>query len=164
MAASQWRLIASLIRPHRRAVAAYGATLTVATAIPLLGSLALARFVRLVVIGAPSGPRITYGLLYAASGLAASVMTIAVTWRTTALAWAITDGLRHELVAYVLHADLAFHRDRTPGELVTRVDGDVNAMTQFLGTVVARIIAIVAWGDHVPITGSVTDTIRIVVR
>ena len=58
----------------------------------------------------------------------------------------LTDDLRHSLVRRVLDADLAFHRDRTPGELVTRIDADVTAMTQFLSRVVARVIAIVLLG------------------
>ncbi|MEZ5257855.1 MAG: ABC transporter ATP-binding protein, partial [Ilumatobacteraceae bacterium] len=45
--------------------------------------------------------------------------------------------------AHVLHADLAFHRDRTPGELLTRCDGDVTSLTTFLAGVVARIVGIV---------------------
>jgi ATP-binding cassette, subfamily B, bacterial len=139
---SEWRLIASLLRPHRRALAGYGAVLAVAAGLALGGSLLLARFVDLAVDRAPTSELVAVIVGYIAVGLAASVVTVVVTWRSITLAWRITDSLRHELAHHVLHADLAFHRDRTPGELVTRVDADVTAMTQFLSQVVARIVAI----------------------
>ena len=53
---------------------------------------------------------------YTGLGLASSLVSVLVVWRSTALAWAITDTLRHELAAFVLGADLAFHRDHTRGE------------------------------------------------
>jgi ATP-binding cassette, subfamily B, bacterial len=139
---SEWRLIASLLRPHRRALAGYGAVLAVAAGLALGGSLLLARFVDLAVDRAPTSDLVVVIAGYIAVGLGASVVTVVVTWRSITLAWRITDSLRHELAHHVLHADLAFHRDRTPGELVTRVDADVTSMTQFLSQVVARIVAI----------------------
>ena len=42
----------------------------------------------------------------------------------------------------MLRADLSFHRDRTPGELLTRCDADVTSLTTFLATVVTRIVGI----------------------
>jgi ABC-type bacteriocin/lantibiotic exporter with double-glycine peptidase domain len=126
---SPWRLLRDLMRPQRRALGTYGAVLSVATALPLVASLLLARFVTLAVEGAPARRLVPLALGYAGCGLAVSFVTVAVTWRATTLAWRITDGLRHELALRVLRADLRFHRDRTPGELVTRVDADVTAMT-----------------------------------
>ena len=146
MADSPWWLLRELMRPHRRALGGYGVVLSIATALPLVGSLLLARFVSLAVDGSPAHRLVPLALGYAACGLMVSFVTVAVTWRATTLAWRITDGLRHELADRVLHADLAFHRDRTPGELVTRVDADVTAMTQFLSQVVARVIAIALLG------------------
>jgi ATP-binding cassette, subfamily B, bacterial len=143
---SQWRLIGGLLRPHRRELILYGAVLALATAVPMGSSLVLSRFVRLAIERAPSSRLAPLAIAYAALGLAASVMTIITTWRSTLLAWRITNDLRNDLASYVLHADLSFHRDRTPGELVSRVDGDITAMTEFLATVVARVIAIVALG------------------
>ncbi len=141
-----WRLVLGLLRSHRLGLAGYAVVLAAATALPLVGSLLLARFVDLVVQRATFGELAPYAGGYAVIGLVTALVTIAVTWRTTSLAWRLTDGLRRDLTAHVLQADLAFHRDRTPGELVTRVDADVTAMTQFLSRVVARVIAIVLLG------------------
>lgn len=142
--ATPWGFVVGLLRPHRRSTAAYGAVLALATVIPLVGSLLLARFVERAVGGAPVGDLAALAAGYAFTGLVASVLNVAVIWQATSLAWQITDQLRRDLAAKVLGGDLAFHRDHTPGELVTRVDADVTAMTQFLSQVVARVIGICA--------------------
>jgi ATP-binding cassette, subfamily B, bacterial len=143
---SQWRLIGALLRPHRRQLAVYGAVLALATAVPMASALVLTRFVRLASERAPASQLATLAALYAGLGFAASVMTVTMTWRSTLLAWRITNSLRNDLASYVLYADLSFHRERTPGELVSRVDGDITSMTEFFATVVARVVSIVAVG------------------
>ncbi len=135
-------MLASLLRPQWRLVAAFAAVLSVATAIPLGASILLARFVRLAIERAAPSRLVPVAAAYAGLGLLSAGLTVAVTWRATVAAWGITNGLRHDLADYVLRADLGFHRDRTPGELVTRVDADITSMTQFLSTVVAQLIAI----------------------
>jgi ABC-type multidrug transport system fused ATPase/permease subunit len=142
MSGSHWAFVSSLIRGHRRAFAGYGLLLAVATALPIIGSLLIARFVALVVDGAGIGRVAPLGLGYAAVGLVSSGVGVLVTWRSMALAWRITNDLRHELASHVVHADLSFHRDRTPGELLTRCDADVTSLTTFLGSVVARLVGI----------------------
>lgn len=135
-------MLASLLRPQWRLVAAFALVLSVATAIPLGASVLLARFVRLAIERAGPSRLVPVAAAYAGLGLLSAGLTVAVTWRATVAAWGITNGLRHDLADYVLRADLGFHRDRTPGELVTRVDADITSMTQFLSTVVAQLIAI----------------------
>ncbi len=142
MDGSPWRMLASLLRPQWRLVAAFAAVLSIATAIPLGASILLARFVRLAIERAAPARLVPVAAAYAGLGLLSAGLTVAVTWRATIAAWGITNGLRHDLADYVLRADLGFHRDRTPGELVTRVDADITSMTQFLSTVVAQLIAI----------------------
>ncbi len=102
----------------------------------------MARFVDRVIAQAPVIELVTLALVFAGLGLASSLLVILVTWRSALLAWRLTNGLRHELASLVLNADLSFHRDRTPGELLTRCDGDVTALTSFLSAVVARIVGI----------------------
>lgn len=140
---SHWGFVKTLLRPHHRAFALYGLLLAIATSLPILGSLVLARFVALVVDGAGMSRVAPLGLGYAALGLASSAVEVLVTWRSTQLAWRVTNQLRNDLVNQVLEADLSFHRDRTPGELLTRCDADVTSLTNFLSSVVSRIIGIV---------------------
>ena len=49
MSTSHWGLMVGLARPHRRAFAGYGILLAAATALPVVGTILIARFVDLVV-------------------------------------------------------------------------------------------------------------------
>ena len=142
MARNHWRLFASLLRPHRRALAGYGAVLAGATSLPLAGPLLLGAFVNAATTGAGYRRLAAYAGGYIGVGIIASAVTAVTTWRSTVLAWRITDGLRHDLVDSALHADLDFFRDHPTGELVSRIDADVTAMTTFLGQFVARSLGI----------------------
>lgn len=142
MSGSHWQVLGSLVAPHRRAFGGLGLLMAVATALPIAASFAMARFVDRVIAGAPVRELVTLALLFACLGFLSSVLVIVVTWRSALLSWRLTNGLRHELAGLVLNADLSFHRDRTPGELLTRCDSDVTSLTSFLAAVVARIIGI----------------------
>jgi ABC-type multidrug transport system fused ATPase/permease subunit len=155
------RLLASLLRPHRRSVVVYGLALAAATALPLTSAVLLGSFARLAVRGAPYKELLPVGVLYAAIGLVSSVTTVLVTWRGTVLAWQVTNQLRHDLAEYVLQADLSFHRDRTPGELVTRVDWDITLMTQFMATVVAQVVAIGALAGGTIVVAAVVEPVLV---
>lgn len=135
-------MLIGLVAPHRRAFVGLGFLMAFAAAIPIAASFAMARFVDRVIAQAPVSELVTLALVFAGLGLASSLLVIVVTWRSALLAWRLTNGLRHELASLVLNADLSFHRDRTPGELLTRCDGDVTALTSFLSAVVARIVGI----------------------
>ena len=42
--------------------------------------------------------------------------------------WDATNRLRVDLAAHVLRLDMGFHKLRTPGELIARIDGDVGTL------------------------------------
>ncbi len=140
---SHWRLLWSLASPRWRSFALYGLVLSAATALPIAASFVLAAIVQGAIDGAATRDLVILAGIYAVLGLVRSGMQVAVSWRATALAWDVTDELRHDLARLVLEADLAFHRDRSPGELVTRADADVTEMTRFFSSIVARVVAVV---------------------
>ena len=133
-----------MVAPHRRLVATYSLALALATALPITAAVLLSHFVDLAVARASTGRLVSVAAMYAGLGLVGSLVSVLVVWRSTVLAWAITDTLRHELAGFVLGADLAFHRDHTRGELVSRADDDVSAMAMFLSQFVARAISVLA--------------------
>ncbi|HRE02095.1 MAG TPA: ABC transporter transmembrane domain-containing protein, partial [Ilumatobacteraceae bacterium] len=61
-----------------------------------------------------------------------------VAWFATVTAWRTTNTIRLDTTRHVLGLDHEFHRTHTPGELIQRVDGDVTAVSDFLGSVVPK--------------------------
>ncbi|MEM8611846.1 MAG: ABC transporter ATP-binding protein [Cyanobacteria bacterium P01_H01_bin.105] len=72
--------------------------------------------------------------------LARQGLEIAATYIGETLAWSATNQLRLDLAKHCLGLDLAFHKTHTPGELVERVDGDVDALSRFFSQFVLQVV------------------------
>jgi ATP-binding cassette subfamily B protein len=57
------------------------------------------------------------------------------------MAWCTTNSLRTDLFRHVLHLDMGFHNNHTPGELLERIDGDTTQLANFLSQLVLQIVA-----------------------
>ncbi len=55
------------------------------------------------------------------------------------VAWTATNALWADLAAHLVRLDLGFHKTHTPGELIERVDGDVNALAGFFSSLVVQL-------------------------
>ena len=54
--------------------------------------------------------------------------------------WRATNALRRDLARHCLRLDLSFHQQHTPGEMIERIDGDINAMARFFSQFVVQIL------------------------
>jgi ATP-binding cassette subfamily B protein len=57
------------------------------------------------------------------------------------VAWSATNGLRADLALHVLRLDMSFHKAYTPGELLERIDGDVEALANFFSRMVLQLLS-----------------------
>jgi ATP-binding cassette subfamily B protein len=55
--------------------------------------------------------------------------------------WTATNQLRVDVAAHSLSLDMSFHKDRTSGENVERVDGDINALANFFSSFVIVLLS-----------------------
>ncbi len=84
-------------------------------------------------------------LLLAAAGFTAialltQIFAVVATYLGETVAWTATNALRIDLAAHCLKLDLSFHKAHTPGELLERVDGDVNALSRFFSQLVIHVL------------------------
>lgn len=63
------------------------------------------------------------------------------TYTSADVGWRATNALRLDLFRHVLRLDMAFHKDRTPGELIERIDGDVTSLSNFFAQFVSQMLA-----------------------
>jgi ABC-type multidrug transport system fused ATPase/permease subunit len=61
------------------------------------------------------------------------------TYLSEDLGWAATNRLRHDLAAHCLRLDMGFHKLRTPGELIERIDGDVSTLAESFSALVVQM-------------------------
>lgn len=58
--------------------------------------------------------------------------------------WSATNALRADLALHLLELDLSFHKARTAGELIERIDGDVTSLAGFFSRFAVNVIGNVA--------------------
>jgi ATP-binding cassette, subfamily B, bacterial len=71
------------------------------------------------------------GVIFVGIALANQAISIFATYVSENVAWTATNQLRTDLVAHCLSLDMAFHKAHTSGELIERIDGDVNTLSTF---------------------------------
>jgi ATP-binding cassette, subfamily B, bacterial len=57
------------------------------------------------------------------------------------VAWQATNELRADLALHCLRLDMTFHKAHKPGELIERVDGDVNMMANFFSQLLIQLVS-----------------------
>lgn len=76
---------------------------------------------------------IVVALVYQAFSAAATYVTQDVRWRTT-------NELRADLAWHTMNLDMGFHNARTAGEMISRVDEDVNMLSNFFSQFIIQVI------------------------
>ena len=75
---------------------------------------------------------IVIAVVYQLFAAAAAYVTQDVRWRTT-------NELRNDLAWHVMNLDMGFHNARTAGEIISRVDEDVNTLSNFFSQFIIQV-------------------------
>jgi ABC-type multidrug transport system fused ATPase/permease subunit len=106
----------------------------------LLGPQLLGRFVDAAAANTAADRLATLGALFFAAVVAQKIIHLVMVYLTEDLGWATTNALRADLTAHVLRLDMGFHKLRTPGELIERIDGDVGELATYFSEIVVSLL------------------------
>ncbi|MHA1408377.1 MAG: ABC transporter ATP-binding protein [Candidatus Heimdallarchaeaceae archaeon] len=56
------------------------------------------------------------------------------------LSWSTTNKLRYDLTQHCINLDMTFHNKHKPGEMIERIDGDINTLATFLSQFSVQLI------------------------
>jgi ABC-type multidrug transport system fused ATPase/permease subunit len=106
--------------------------------------LAVPQVMRLFVDGALSGAAranlIRLALAYTLAFVLRRGLGMLASYWSQRVAWTATNALRIDLIAHLVRLDLSYHKAHTPGELIERIDGDVDAMAAFFSHFVVSLL------------------------
>jgi ATP-binding cassette, subfamily B, bacterial len=106
--------------------------------------LANPQIIRYYIDTAVSGGSLTLlvrgALLFIGIAILQQVITIFVMYFSETVGWTATNLLRMDLATHCLNLDLSFHNAHTPGEIIERIDGDVNKLSNFLSRFVIDML------------------------
>ena len=127
------------VTPQWRRTALLGGLILGSIALQLLGPQLLRTFIDSAIGGAAIESLATIALAFVGIAVLTQLLAAWSQYVGEDLGWTATNALRSDLALHVLRLDLTFHKARTGGELIERVDGDVTALAAFFSRFVVNV-------------------------
>jgi ABC-type multidrug transport system fused ATPase/permease subunit len=121
-------------------LAILGGAMALRLALPLL----LGRFADDALAGEPTAALTTLAVAYVAAAVGSAALDLVVVWWSARVSWRAGNRLRERLAAHALRLEQAWHGRHSPGQLIERIDGDVEAMAVFFAGMAVQIAGNVA--------------------
>ncbi|HRW10707.1 MAG TPA: ABC transporter transmembrane domain-containing protein, partial [Caldilineaceae bacterium] len=125
---SPWQLLTTYLRPYRWQVLLLWLLLLATLATQLINPQIIRRFLDAAEAGSALTVLLGAAGLFLAIALIEQLLGLATTYLGTNIGWQATNQLREDVVAHCLTLDREFHKTHSPGELLERIDGDINAL------------------------------------
>ncbi|MBE9110003.1 ABC transporter ATP-binding protein [Nodosilinea sp. LEGE 07298] len=133
-------ILATYLKPQRGRFWGLAIALLGGIGLQLLNPQILRYFIDTAIAGGQQQSLVLAAGAFMAIAILQQGLAIATTYFSETIAWSATNALRLDLARHTLHLDLAFHKAHTPGELVERVDGDVDALSRFFSQFVLQVV------------------------
>jgi ATP-binding cassette subfamily B protein len=98
------------------------------------------RFIDSAQAGAAESVLLTIAGAFLLISVAQQIISVFARYIGEVVAWGATNELRYELAEHCLQMDMSFHNATNPGELIERIDGDVQSFGNFFSQLVVKVI------------------------
>ncbi|GER90518.1 helicase [Dictyobacter vulcani] len=133
-------LLARYLRPQWLTTLLMSLLLLVSIGLQLENPRILRDFIDMTLAQGLSQNLIWAALLFLVITLLNQAVSVASSYLCEKVAWTATNALRGDLLAHVLTLDQGFHKSHTQGELLERIDGDVNDLANFFSKFVVHMV------------------------
>ncbi len=133
------RLLARYLRQQKKRVILLFILLIGSIALQLVNPQLVRRFLDGVENGRTLNELLGTAVLFTGIAIAAQLVRLAGTYVGEIVAWTATNDLRADLALHCLKLDMSFHKTNKPGELIERVDGDVNQLASFFSQLIIQL-------------------------
>ena len=135
-----WEILAIYMKPLWRKVLLLFALLMIGIGLQVLNP----QIIRYVLDEAQTTqqlqPILIAGVIFLLSAFLLQIVTVAATYIGEDVGWTATNRLRADLALHCLKLDMSFHGDRTPGQMIERIDGDVANLAIFFSQFVVQVL------------------------
>jgi ABC-type multidrug transport system fused ATPase/permease subunit len=135
-----WQLLAKYLKPQKKWVALLTVLLFSVIGLRVLNPQIIRVFLDSAQAGAALQPLLAAGGLFLLFALLVQGMSVAATYVGEVVGWTATNNLRADLALHALRLDMSYHNDKTPGEMIERIDGDVMDLAIFFSQLVIQVV------------------------
>lgn len=134
------RLLAAYLGPQRGRVIVLASLVLLTIALQLLNPQIIRYFLDNLQQGSQLRTLLGAAGLFIGITIVQQIILLAATYVGEIVGWTATNALRVDLARHCLRLDLSFHKAHTPGELIERVDGDVNELANFFSQMILTLV------------------------
>jgi ATP-binding cassette, subfamily B, bacterial len=152
-----WRLLRQYLRPLRARVVVLWSLLLTGIAFQVINPQLIRTFIDRAVEGTDTDTLFGLAIVFVLLAVGHQALNVAATYFAEQVGWTATNEMRAELARHLLDLDMSFHKVRTPGELIERIDGDVTTLSNFFSSFVIHVagnlilltaVIVMLWREH----------------
>jgi ABC-type multidrug transport system fused ATPase/permease subunit len=126
-----WTLLRQYLKPQWHRAVLLAVFLLLHIGLQLVNPQVMRFFIDTAVSQGPLSTLLNTAFLFLGIATINQVLSISNTYLGEHVAWTATNALRLDLLRHMLQLDQSFHKQHTAGELLERIDGDVNTLSNF---------------------------------
>ncbi len=138
---SYFRLLTDYLRPQRAKVTLLAVVLTGMIGLQLVNPQLIKRFIDAAVEGSDTSQLIPIAVAFIVIAIAQQGLAIWSTYLAEDIGWTATNLLRSDITEHTIRLDMGFHKGKSPGELIERIDGDVTSLSNFFSAMMIKVVA-----------------------
>jgi ATP-binding cassette, subfamily B, bacterial len=133
------QLLAKYLRPQLGRAALLAGLILLGIALRVINPQIIRRFLDAAQRGAPIEQLWLAGAAFLGFALLVQTLSVISVYLSEVVGWNATNALRADLALHALRLDMTFHNDKTPGDMIERIDGDVMDLAVFFSQLVVRV-------------------------
>ena len=134
------RFLGKYLSSQRRRVMALSGLILLSIALQLINPQVIRFFLDTAGSGGPQRSLLLAAAAFITFALFRQGIDLLSIYINQLVSWSATNRLRADLARHCLKLDLSFHKRHTPGELIDRVDGDINRLGNFFSQLWPRLL------------------------
>jgi ATP-binding cassette subfamily B protein len=135
-----WQLFAKYLRPQLPRAVLLGVLLLIGIGLRVVNPQIVRHFIDEAQSGAVLSSLYLAGGTFLSFALITQALSVITIYLSELVGWTATNNLRADLALHALRLDMTFHNDKTPGDMIERIDGDVMDLAIFFSQLVVRIL------------------------
>lgn len=133
-------LLVDYMRPQWKMTALLAVLLFSSIGLQLINPQIMRRFIDMAKAGSAAGTLWQSAVLFMGVALAQQIASVLATYTGENVGWTATNAMRADVTRHCLYLDMSFHNAHTPGEMIERIDGDINALSNFFSQFVIQVL------------------------
>ena len=139
--ASARKLLITYLAPQKGRVAILALFIFTNLGLQLLIPQIMRDFIDSVIAGKALENLVRLGIDSLIAALGQQVIAIVTAYYAQIVSWSATNALREDLTRHTLSLDMGFHKAHPPGEMISRIDLDVNTLNEFFSQFLLKLAA-----------------------